>query len=319
MKNKYTKLKIVILSLFLSCQAIMAADTGKDLLKIEEAIELRWEKVKEVKKNFARYEKKSDEEILGEYKELNEFRKQLWYSNPEETLLVENPDYIKAVITNNVGSNKFAPFDYNHADNSYNASTILLNGYHFIAMREPTPKNLQVFFRFLMNQDVSVLVRLNPEAEYFKRHNFYYWEEYSIKELGYPAIQPKLIEEEGVKIGSPILYFYTNEWSDHKPSSAEELYRLVQDVRGAYEKLENPGPIACHCKAGVGRTGTFIAAFLLANMLDNLEPSEISIEALVLKLSIQRSTMCGYDTQYLSLYKFCDYYLSKKKIEKEEG
>lgn len=317
MQNKYSKLKVIILSIFLTWQAVMASSTFEDrqnsFLEVEKGIELRWEKVKEAKKVFARYEKKSAEEIIKEYKELNKFRNQLWFSNPEDRLSPANPDYIKATITNKVPSrSRFVAFDYNCLDKFYNASTIFIYGHHFIALREPYPTSLDEFFRVLMNQEVSVLVRLNPEEEYFKRHNFYYWKEYIVKELNYSSIQPKVMEEEGVKVGLPIPYFYTDEWQDHKSVSVSELYRLVQEVRGAYEKIQNPGPIACHCKAGVGRTGTFIAAYVLANLLDILDPSEISIEAIVLKLSIQRTTMVGWDKQYLSLYEFCDYYLAKK-------
>lgn len=322
---KYTHLKIIILSIsILHWQSIIAKDTAtlslssfensqNCVLDLEKEIEERWEKVKETKKIFSHYEKKSPQEIVKEFQALNKFRKQLWYINPEESEPIASPDYLKATIPNNIGTIRHAPFDYNSLDKSYNASAIYINGHHFIALREPTAITLNAFFNLLLNQRVSILVRLNQAKEYFQRHKFLYWGKYVVYESNHAFIQPKVIEEDGVTIGLPIPYFYTNEWQDHKGVPVHELYQLVQKVRETYGKIQNPGPIACHCKAGVGRTGTFIAAYVLAHMFDILDPSEISIEAIVLKLSIQRPAMAATKEQYSSLYEFCDYYLAKKK------
>ncbi|KAG8909662.1 hypothetical protein FRC01_006809 [Tulasnella sp. 417] len=52
-------------------------------------------------------------------------------------------------------------------------------------------------------------------------------------------------------------------WPDHSiPSNADELIHLVrvtQDTNAAMTPDSSPRPILCHCSAGVGRTGTFIA------------------------------------------------------------
>ncbi|KIO27902.1 hypothetical protein M407DRAFT_22819 [Tulasnella calospora MUT 4182] len=52
-------------------------------------------------------------------------------------------------------------------------------------------------------------------------------------------------------------------WPDHSiPTNADELIHLVrvaQDTNAAMTPNSLPRPILCHCSAGVGRTGTFIA------------------------------------------------------------
>ncbi|KAG9023419.1 hypothetical protein FS837_005826 [Tulasnella sp. UAMH 9824] len=52
-------------------------------------------------------------------------------------------------------------------------------------------------------------------------------------------------------------------WPDHSiPTNADELIHLVrvaQDTNAAMTPNSSPRPILCHCSAGVGRTGTFIA------------------------------------------------------------
>jgi len=109
-----------------------------------------------------------------------------------------------------------------------------------------------------------------------------------------------------------IPYCYTDEWTDNEGMRVEELYRLVQEVRAIYRLSDKERPIACHCASGVGRTGTFIAAFVLAELLDrSRDVSSLSIEEIVLKLSIQRPNLVGTKEQYLLIYRFADYYFDQ--------
>jgi len=196
-------------------------------------------------------------------------------------------------------------FDYNCIDHTYNASNLFVDGYHFIALEEPMLETLDAFFTLLINQSVKVLVRLKPEGEYASRGSISYWKNLLVQSSGYELIF--------LSYTHSIPYCYTNQWMDNQPIELPILYDLVQQVRKAYADQGEDGPIACHCSAGVGRTGTFIAAYVLANLLDSLDPSQISIEEIILKLSVQRPHMVSTAEQYLTLYEFVDYYLEQKK------
>lgn len=299
------------------------------LHEIESQVKRRWEKVREAKKGcFAPYGNKSDKEIAEEFHSLHDFRRHLWHRSPDEPPFISNPDYKVAdsllaiietlPINNEAWPVRWIAFDYNHVGGPYNASTLLLFGHHFIALREPTSETVDTFFKVLMDHGVSILVRVKPEGEYKENGSFNYWEGKMLEGPGYQVIQPRMKSSRGCQEGAGINYFYTNSWVDDSGMSLEKLYELVQSVRKAYKKIDGNGPIACHCAAGVGRTGTFIAAYILAEMIDALDPKDIgtlSIEEVVLKLSIQRPKMVVKEVQYLLLYRFVDYYMSQKELK----
>lgn len=281
--------------------------------QVQQEIEKRWDKVLQIKSSFSPYAKKSDQEIKKEFQALQCFRMNLWYKNPDESPRICQEDYMISqdllekghyrVITN-------IAFVYNRTDSSYNASTILLEGYHFIALQEPNNDILNLFFKFLVNHQISVLVRVKPEQEFKKANSVKYWSGRLKKTDGYTSIN--VAPEKVADIFIP--YCYTDEWQDDKGVDVKELYRLVQEVRNIYATSGKNTPIACHCASGVGRTGTFIAAFVLAELIDKSNGTAIpSIEEMVMKLSIQRPNLMGTSEQYLVLYKFADYYLSVRK------
>lgn len=307
----------MLMSLNFACgnevYAPLSLDFREERLRgIEDQIDRRWKKLRMQKNGyFSTYKNRNNEEIIKEFNNLDNFRRHLWYRNPEQMPYTSNPDYKFHIPlnTSNQSHKKrpVLPFNYNCADDFYSASTILLFGHHFIALREPMNETLDTFFKVLINHEVGMLVRLKPEGEYKEKGSLNYWEDKMIEGTNYLKISQ----------GTAIPYHYTNNWVDNKGIDLDELYELVQSVRTIYREAERDGPIACHCAAGVGRTGTFIAAYVLAEMLDFLHIKDISIESLVLKLSIQRPEMVYNEEQYLLLYRFADYYMDQKDYYKD--
>ena len=147
------KLCLKILILIFQVNAMANADfpalplefRQKHKKEVHTELTKRWEKVLQKKDSFAPYEKKSDQEILKEFQELQLFRLHLWYSNPGKSPHICQEDYMAAQDLLEKGYyrtlNNIA-FAYNCTDNTYNASTVLIEGYHFIALQEPNEKIL---------------------------------------------------------------------------------------------------------------------------------------------------------------------------------
>lgn len=287
----------------------------KRVLEIQDQIERRWAKLRKIKRSFALYQKKSEEEIREEFSQIQQVRQNLWYRNPQDSPHVCQEDYMIDQTLLEKGYyrtiNNIA-FAYNCTDATYNASTVLLNNHHFIALMEPLAELVPLFFKLLINHQASILVRLKPEEEYVDKGTINYWQGKLTKKKDFDLINLDVSMENWAVKPVQIPYFYTNSWQDDQGTKVEELYDLVQKVRRTYKEVKVKGPIACHCASGVGRTGAFIAAYVLADLLDQSEDKQISIEEIVLKLSLQRPNLMGTAEQYLLLYRFVTYYLHQQ-------
>ena len=287
--------------------------------QIETDIQKRWSDVVKKKKSFAFYGQKTDEEIHQEYRELDKFRLHMWYRDPNASPHVCQQDYKVAQALLEKGLYHVISsiaFDYNCTDNTYNASTILMGDQHFIAMQEPNPNTQPLFFKLLINHHASILVRLKPEFEYTDENSIKYWEDRLTADKSQLNIE---FTHSGNTFRSvSIPYFTVDTWRDNEDMDIPTFYNLVQNVRKAYQKLSNKGPIACHCASGVGRTGTFLAALVLADTIDRLGFKELSIEEIVLKLCTQRPNLLSKAKQYVMLYRFVDYYQQQMLVKQNE-
>ena len=176
-------------------------------------------------------------------------------------------------------------------------------------MEAPSSKNLAAFFKVLNDYKATDLVRLTPKIANGRENSVPYWEGrtdiHSIS--GRPAIEIS---------GREVNYFPTDRWQDHQGIKPAKLLALIKAVKNSTSGTE-PKMIAIHCRAGVGRTGTFIAAYTLINDIDqqiaqgvDVAHLEISIDKIIWELSLQRAFTVTHFPQYLSLYELVDYYIN---------
>ena len=95
-----------------------------------------------------------------------------------------------------------------------------------------------------------------------------------------------------------------------------EMFEQV-DINNSNEK-DNKPPVIVHCSAGAGRTGTFIAMYLIEKEImkqieDKCPIIRINIFNLVRKLKEMRIYMVQTTLQYLYIYSFAE------KVLKEEN
>lgn len=264
------------------------------------------------------------EDIFKEFDNIHEWRHHTWYSEANSKAVISRPDFMVAQDLLEKGYYKrpnLIAFQYNQTDGSYNSSTVFLNGQRFLAMEAPMNEQLsQNFFKLLQNFQVTQLVRLTPAFEKGIFKSEAYWKN-RVK------VDPKTSETflnapfVGSKETYPIRYYALENWKDLQGIDPKILLTLIQKVRKHYDPTQ--GLLACHCSGGVGRTGTFLAGFALIQDIDRqlsanipLNKIDISIEKVVLQLSLQRFYMVSRKEQYLTLYRLVDLYMQTLQNKK---
>ena len=263
---------------------------------------------------------KPREEILKEFDLINDWRYHIWYVDPSAKTLISRVDFKVAQDLLEKGLYRkpnVIAFDFNNASHYYNASTLLVNGYKILAMDAPTNDTLQSFFILLQNQRVTQLVRLSGNGENGTEKSNPYW----VSKLKTDAKSKESmisITQANSSVTYPIRYYSTDTWAENQMLPTKELLKLIQKVQKGYDA--NKGIIACHSSSGSGRTGTFLAGFLLINEIDKQIAAgtpksslDISIERMCMQLSLQRPYLIKKPEQYIALYRLVDLYMSTLK------
>lgn len=306
----------IILALFLLQSVLLLADI-KTFDEANKGFQERWSEFGGDKRDFALWSPNLKEsELKAKFDAMSEERFVIYFVNPEECRnkgtwgtyketykMPENWERQKSRYP-------FAcVFDYNLATPDYNGSLIVLNGKRFLAMEAPSEANLAVFENLLAQYKVHNLVRLTP-AKGDKRENCIpYWE--GIFNVNVKTGRPTLMFQEG-----EVNYYFTDCWKDHEGIEPERLLAIIKAV----ESADDNSIMAVHCRAGVGRTGTFIVAYLLVQEIDkqirqgvSVDKLQLNIDKLVYQIWLQRPFSVTKFSHYLSLYKLVNYYTGQLK------
>ncbi|HSX20042.1 MAG TPA: protein-tyrosine phosphatase family protein [Gammaproteobacteria bacterium] len=326
------KMKLVTLLVLCTASAICFADVPRimpalsrqridlNFKQANDGFQQRWKEFAQ-NRTFVRYAPDfKDDELAAKFLEIKKTRKNVYYENFGELPQRSRMEYERSQILLSNGCYKVLhhmAFEYNHTHPSYNSSNVILNGHRFLALEGPQkPEHVGNFLRLLVNYDVKQLVRLTRDEDHgFKSQN--YWRDAVNVNKNEQQLLTFKLEGEDPTQTQPysVLYYATDSWLDFSGTSPELLLQMVEQVRKDYKKGDI---VAVHCSAGVGRTGTFIAAFLLLDEVDQQlqrgvpkNRIKLSIEELVYKLSLQRAYAVAEPEQYVNLHQLVKMYVAK--------
>ncbi|HSX26490.1 MAG TPA: tyrosine-protein phosphatase [Chlamydiales bacterium] len=255
-------------------------------MSLQEKVESRWRAFQKGRQ-FKGFEAgKSDAALEDEFENIEKTRRFIWttagYEIAEHLIL---NDLVRAA-----GTEAFA---YNNTVPYYNASTIYLGDKPYIACEGPRSKDVPNFFKLLTTHRVTHLVRLTGSYEGEEKKCHPYWEGLlSSDVLSIPT-------GSGVY---PIHAFAMAHWKDRQGVDPGELLDLVIRVRRELSAANTL--LAVHCSAGVGRTGTFLAALAVVEAIEQKTP--FSIEEIVYRLSLQRIQSVSKESQYITLHRLAE-------------
>lgn len=174
-----------------------------------------------------------------------------------------------------------------------NASFVNIQNEKYIACQEPKPEFERFFLDFVKKAGIGCIIVLKKSIKYTNRCQLVSTE--TVKFNGKDFIRDSILKNDG----SDLRIINVLAWEDHKILEREEMEFLWEYC----SNLDNELKIV-HCKAGVGRTGTFIAFRAIKKM------KRISIDELVdvlIELRAQRIHLVENDCQLQFLVEyFCE-------------
>ena len=214
--------------------------------------------------------------------------------------------------------------------NYVNANFVLAD---YIATQAPLAKSLvrsketiSDFWLMVWQQRSPIIIMLTKLTEKKRTKADKYWPEKESETFGDITVTSKkvsnlkniIIRKFEIQCGTEsriIHHLQYNDWPDwgipESTSSLRTLISLVNFYRISYNELD--GRIICHCSAGIGRTGTFIASHHIISLIDaGMNPDDINIRDIVMQMRNHRSGMVQTEDQYKFIYQTINEWVQQK-------
>ena len=199
----------------------------------------------------------------------------------------------------------------------------------FIATQGPLKETIPSFWKMIYNHKIKLVIMLSSKLEEAEGRNAIYWPKEKNKPMIFneksaeDKIKIEFIEkEELIKDAVDLKKFKVNDdlevkqmhilcWQDHGMPNDHNLsnnifYQMINYIKK--EREESKAPIVVHCSAGVGRTGTVIAIYLIIYRLEYLKklgkPLIMNVFNVVRKLREQRYSLVTDTDQFQFIYDF---------------
>jgi hypothetical protein len=255
---------------------------------------------------------KANQALEDEFQQIQKTRFTVWFANPDAVIRESAQGYEIAqslLYQDGARARNCIAFAYNNTAPFYNASTLCVGSFTCIACEGPRSKDVDKFFQLLVNYKVTHLVRLTPSYDGDVKKCHPYWDSHCQM---IDSFSGKLLVPVGANVTYPIQLLVMENWKDHQGTDPNELLQMVLQVKRELE--ESGGLLAVHCSAGVGRTGTFLAALAIIDAIDNKQP--LSIEEIVYRLSLQRFQCVAKSSQYIVLHRLAERYLEQQTLKR---
>ena len=318
MINLLFRVSLFVIACLVGALPLEGAQQQREL-EAERGFQMRWELFEREHAPFALWQKDwTEAELKRSFENLTEERFGVYFEDaPKRYGWKEVPKSTELYQSGSVANMRvpsIVTFAYNLASPQFNATIVSIGGLRFLAMEAPSERNVNDFFGVLDDYEVTDLVRLTPIYEKKKQRDccIPYWEG---KIDSHPKTGGSTLH---ITEKREINYFPTDCWENHMGNDPKRLLAQIKAVSSAPTSDEKM--IGVHCRLGVGRTGTFIAAYALIHAIDEQlergvlpENIEISIEKMVWELSLQRPFLVAHYDQYKTLYELVDLYLMTEK------
>lgn len=259
-------------------------------------------------------------DLLAEREVVKKNFNNFWRFCISKTLEEIDPDYKHEIgsseknkLFNRLSQAHYTPFDFNciadeNGDQYINASCLIYRENQHIAAQGPFEDINENFLRMIFASGANTIITLTEAVEGGDEKCFPYWE-MPEKEVG--NIRLKLLEKGDEVVDSidnqtisvrkfelyqgeekrTITQFHYRNWPDQDAPITAIIEKFMELTLN--HKVE--GPLISHCSKGLGRTGTFIALYVLlqeimeqVNRGIDVDDIEINLYETLFKLRLQR-------------------------------
>ncbi|XP_067387596.1 tyrosine-protein phosphatase non-receptor type 7 isoform X2 [Emydura macquarii macquarii] len=189
----------------------------------------------------------------------------------------------------------------------------------YIATQGPMLNTVVDFWQMVWQESAPLIVMITDLKE-GKEQCVHYWPEkeetygpfticlQGVSERAEYTVRDLTIQFEGEC--RLVKHIFFPSWPDQEaPESAKPLLHLVSEVEQILQAVDSMGPVVVHCRAGIGRTGCFIATRIGCQQLKT--KGEVDILGIVCQLRIDRGGMIQTSEQYQFLHHTLAVYASQ--------
>ncbi|KAG7280119.1 hypothetical protein CRUP_003746 [Coryphaenoides rupestris] len=186
----------------------------------------------------------------------------------------------------------------------------------YIATQGCLQNTISDFWRMVFQENSRVIVMTTKEVERGKSKCVKYWPDMSaLKEYGAMRVRNGNTER-------TVWQYHFRAWPDHGvPTDPGGVLDFLEEVNLKQESILEAGPIAVHCSAGIGRTGTFIVIDILIDVIrEKGVDCDIDVPKTIQMVRSQRSGMVQTEAQYRFIYMAVQHYIEtlQRRIEEEQ-